>query len=233
MILQYMRKNLFVVLAAMAISYTGCKQIAYVAPPPMTGASYFPQTYGSTWTYRDSLFGLSTDTAKLQGVKIDQVSYTMDGTTTDFNGQICYDARVISQNYGAGTAYFYANRHTYALFNSSLPWGLTIQQLLGTTVSVGYSWFSAPTLNSTLNGSPVQSVNTVLEKNITRVVGGRTFTNVIHTGTNVMIDIDKNGFQNVAYVDVYLAPGVGLIEKDAHYYGLLNETETIMYYTIK
>ena len=79
----------------------------------------------------------------------------------------------------------------------------------------------------------MQAVNIVLEKNITRVVGGRTFTNVIHTGTNIMIDINKDGFHNIAYVDVYLAQGVGLIEKDAYYYGLLNETETIMYYTIK
>ena len=228
-----MRGNGLVLWALLLICSSGCKQIAYKAPPPATGLTYFPQTYGSTWQYRDSVYGLATDTSPIKGVKNDVVTFTMNGSTTDFNGLVCYNSKVQSQLYGAGTAYYGAWQHTFYLLTSSPPWGLTTMQLMIDTASVGYKWTSTPTLNGLLDGSPVTAYNTVLEKNITKVINGIAFTNVTHTGTNFQINSDDNGFHNVAYFDFYLAPGVGLIEKDASYYGYLNETETILSYTIK
>ena len=228
-----MRGNLLLFWAFMMICYTGCKQVAYKVPPPSPGSSYFPQTYGSTWQYRDSLYGLPTDTFPLKGIKNDIVTFTINGGTTDFNSLVCYDVSVSSKLNGSGTAYYAALNHTFSLLVSSPPWGLTLMQIMVDTASVGYTWRSGPSLYSTLNDSPVQTINTTLEKNMVRVVNGVTFTNVIHTSSNFQINVGNSGFHNVAYFDFYLAPGVGLIEKDVSYYGYLNETETLMSYTIK
>jgi hypothetical protein len=219
--------------AILLFGSSGCRQIAYKAPPPAPGSSYFPQTYGSTWQYRDSLYGLPTDTFPLKGVKNDVISFTMNGRTTDFNSLVCYNADVQSQLNGAGAAYYAVLQHRYYLLVSSPPWGLTTMQIWVDNASVGDTWYSFPTLTSALNGSPVMAYNTVLEKNITKVVNGVAFTNVVHTGSNFQINVNHSGFHNVAYFDFYLAPGVGLIEKDVNYYGCLNETETILSYTIK
>jgi hypothetical protein len=228
-----MYRNRLVLLISLLICFSGCKDVAYKAPPPAPGSSYFPQTYGSTWQYRDSVYGLPTDTFPIKGVKNDIVTFTMNGTTTDFNSLICYNANVQSQLYGTGTAYFAVFQHKYFLLDSSPPWGLTTMQIMVDTASVGYTASNFPTMTGTLNGSPVVAYNTVLEKNITKVVNGITFTNVIHTGSNFEINVNQSGFHNIAYFDFYLAPGVGLIEKDASYYGYLNETETILNFTIK
>jgi hypothetical protein len=227
-----MRGNLLLLTFTM-ICFAGCKQVAYKAPPPATAISYFPQTYGSTWEYRDSLYGLPTDTFPIKGVKSDIVTFTMNGSTTDFNSLICYNASIQSELNGPGTAYYAILQHKYFLLVSSPPWGFTSMQVLVDTASVGYVWYGNPTLTGMLNGSPVQTVNTILEKNITKVVNSIAYTNVIHTGCNFEINVNNSGFHNIAYFDFYLAPGVGLIEKDASYYGDLNEVEKLISYTIK
>ena len=222
-----------VLLALIIACFAGCKQYAYHASPPMPGSSYFPQTYGSAWQYRDSVYGLATDTFPLIGPKIDIVTYTMNGSTTDFNSMICYNASVTSQLYGKRTAYYYANKHTIGIFDTTPPWGFTTLDILMDKAPPGYTWVSNPSLYLVLNGSPVQAINTILETNVIRVVNGQTFTNVVHTGINFQINVNGAGFHNIAYLDFYLAPGVGIIEKDASYYGYLNETETLLSYTIK
>ncbi|HEY8783484.1 MAG TPA: hypothetical protein VIM16_17790 [Mucilaginibacter sp.] len=229
-----MNKYLLVFLAFPAICFMGCKDEAYKVPPPSPANSYFPQTLGSTWTYRDSIYGEKTDTANIYGVKIASITYTITGSTTDFNSAVCYDANVLSALNVSNIAYFYANKQTFGLRETTPPFGFTYFEFLtDTAASVGYSWTCSPTGNRLLNGDPIQSINTVREKNITKVVGGKTFTNVIHTSANFQIQIDGVGFHNIAYYDFYLAKGVGLIEKDTYAYGNLNAVQTIMGYTIK
>lgn len=228
-----MNKNLLIVLVLLAIGYMGCNEDLYKPPAPSPADSYFPQTLGSTWTYRDSIYGEKTDTVNIYGVKIDVVTYTINGSTTDFNSGICYNADMLSGLNGNGMAYFFAKRHTFGLREPTVPFGLTYFELLIDTASIGYTWTSTPTANRLLNGDLIQSINTIREKGITKVVGGKTFTNVIHTSANFQILIDGVGFHNIAYYDYYLAKGIGLIEKDTYAYGNLNAVKTIMSYTIK
>jgi len=228
-----MKIHLLVILAFLAISYTGCKDSAYTPPPPSQANTYLPETAGSTWRYRDSIYSEPTDTATIAGVKIDTLTFTINGGTTDFNGRICYNVGISSIQNGPGTAYFFAENHTFGLFEQVTPFGLTDFEVLVDPASAGYSWVSAPTLNTLLNGSPIRSVNTIVEKNIVKKVGLQTFTDVIHTSVNFEINVNGAGFHNIAYYDFYLAKGIGLIEKDAYVYGNLNETETILNYNIK
>jgi len=228
-----MHRNLTYFIFFLAISCAGCKQAEYIPPPPAPAASYLPQTYGSTWTYRDSLFGQTTDTVPVLGVKIDTRTYTINGATTDFNSNICYNVAVASRLYGNSIAYYLVRNHVYALYQSQLPLGFLITNLLVDTASAGYTWMVDPDLHTFYNGSPIQSINTIQEKNITMVVAGQTFKNVIHTSVNLQINQNNTGFRNIAYFDIYVAKGIGLIEKVAYYYGSMNDTETLLNYKIK
>jgi hypothetical protein len=139
---------------------------------------------------------------------------------------------VVDENNAVSTAYYYAGQHVFALLETTPPAGLLVLNLMVDTASIGHVWINPPTLTTFLNGSPCQAINTVSQKNLTRTVNGVTFTNVVHTTTDLQINIKGEGFQNVANFDFYLAPGVGLIEKDAFYYGQLNEVETLESFNI-
>jgi hypothetical protein len=226
-------KNLLVILAFISAGFAACKQEPYKITPPAPSGSYFPETPGSTWRYRDSVYGEPTDTVPIYGVHIDTLSFTINGKTTDYNSAVCYNAPMVSKLHGPGMAYFFANKHVYALLQSNAPLGFTNLQIFIDTASVGHHWTSMPTENTLLNGNPAQAVSTIIEKNITRVVGGVQFTNVVHTSVDFETNTNGAWFSNIAHYDFYLAQGVGLIEKDAYFYGYLNETQTIIDYNVK
>jgi len=228
-----MNKNLLVVLAFLAIAYAGCKDNALPTPLPSPPDSYLPETVGSSWKYRDSIYGEPTDTVPIVGVRIDTVTYTMNGATTNFNNYICYNVDVVSKLKGHSTAYFHVDKHVNSLMESTPPYGLTNLQLLIDTGSVGHTWTFTPTTNRVLNNNPVKAISTIVETNINKMVNGLTYPNVIHTTINLQINVNGAGFHNVASYDFYLAKGFGLIEKDVKFYGLLNETKTLLNYNVK
>jgi hypothetical protein len=232
-----MNKNLLVFLCLLAIGYVGCKTTnPYIPPPPAPADSFFPETYGSTWRYRDSIFGEPTDVAPIYGVMIDTVSFTINGNTSDLNSLRCYDATEISRLNGPGTAFYYVNGHVFALLESITPYGLINLQVITENQPVGYTWTSSPICTpfgiSLFHTDPVQTVNTIKETNISKVVDGKTYTNVTHTAINLQVNVNNFGFKNVANFDIYLAKGIGMIEKDAFVYGDVNSVETIIDYSI-
>jgi hypothetical protein len=231
-----MIKNLFVILAFVAISFTSCTKSELSLPPPLTAASYFPQTNGSSWTYRDSIYGQPTDTAlAIYGPKFYNLVFTMNGDSTNFNGQLCYNASIsaVVDGPGASIAYYYAYKHKCTLYQTMAPFGLTGLDVLVDTASAGYTWTSVPTLNRLLKGNPVRTINTIMEKNITKIISGVTYNNVTHTSINFQVNDNGTGFHNIALYDFYVAQGIGVIEKDAYVYGSYNEVMTIANYSIK
>ncbi|WP_295672957.1 hypothetical protein [uncultured Mucilaginibacter sp.] len=228
-----MRKNFFVILALLTIGYFSCNKNPYKAAPPLTAYSYFPQTFGSTWRYRDSIFGEATNPIALFGVKNDTLTYTMNGATTDFNSKISYDVDVSSRLFPRHIADYFVSKHIYELIEPTLAFGLIDLQILNDTAHAGYTWNSTPSLTTLLHNSPVRAINTIVETDMTKIEAGRIYTSVTHTAINFQININNQGFYNIAHFDFYLAGDVGIIEKDAYYYGYLNETQTIVDFHIK
>jgi hypothetical protein len=218
-------------LICIAIAFFSCKQIAYKATPPGSAGSFLPETYGSTWSYRDSLFSEVTDSAQVYGPIVDTVQYTMNGQTTDFNSQICYNVQGYSKLKGAFTAYFYNYRHLCQIWKPTLLYGLTIFDLLIDNEQVGYQWRRSPSIYGTINGFPALSINTILALDSTMSVEGRVYTNVCHTGVNLQVN-KGDGFHNIASYDIYTAPGVGLIELDSHVYNSYNERQLLLNYAV-
>ena len=98
--------------------------------------------------------------------------------------------------------------------------------------AVGDTWTTTPTDNGTISGFPARTVNTIKEKGITKVVNGKTFTDVIHTQVDLQYNLGS-GFTSTALYDFYLAKGVGMIETDTSVSGNIYEKETITDYSIK
>ena len=190
--------------------------------PSASSNSYLPVSSGSTWTYNDVVGGNAS-----------QLTITMTGATSTIAGKTYYAGTSASSTRGTSTGYFYAANHSYSFRATSATAGITIELQMGNDEqNVGYTWTTTPTDNGTINGVSAKTVNTIKEKNITKVVNGKTFNNVIHTQVDLQYDLGT-GFQSVAVYDIYLAKGVGMIENDTSISGSPYEVETITGYTIK
>ena len=210
-------RGIFSVFAVIIFCCFGCKKEAKQGPE----GEYLPLTDGSTWKYNYASDGGTTDTLIVK----------MTGGTTQINGRAYYNA---SSTYRQGTSpgYFYAGNHFYVTRTADEGSGSIELQLLNDTASVGYQWITIPTDNGLLGGTPVQTINTIKEKNITRTLNGKTFTNVIHTQVQLQYN-NGSGFGTTVTYDFYLAKGIGLIENDANTEDILHETETLFDYSVK
>jgi hypothetical protein len=212
-----MRKILVIIIGG-AILAAGCSKSKNTPNP--SSDSYLPVTSGSTWTYNDVVGGNTS-----------QLTLTMTGGTTIFNSKTYYVGTSNSSAKGASTGYFYATNHAYAMRAAAA--GITLELQMGNDAqNVGYTWTTTPSDNGTINGVSAKTVNTIKEKNITKVVNGKTFANVIHTQVDLQYDLGT-GFQSVAVYDFYLAKGVGMIETDTSVSGTAYEVETITDYSVK
>lgn len=218
-----MRRHLPVILALAAICFGGCKKD--VKSPVSLSDSYFPVTKGSSWSYSDAIQGLGTDT----------VSTTLTDDSTTLNGKIFRIASSASTFKGHGTDYFYAAKHAYIFRSLNAYADKTIElQVYNDTAAIKQGNISVPTDDGFDDTLPVRTVNTIEEINLTRVIGGKTFSNVIHTHVDFQYDYeDGNGFHTNFTYDFYLAKGVGIIEYDLFILGSVQERETILNYNIK
>lgn len=216
-----MRKKTLMLIIGGAILAAGCSKSKNNPSP--SSDSYLPVTSGSSWSYNDVVNGTTS-----------QVTLSMSGATTVFNNKTYYNGNSNSTSKGASTGYFYAANHAYALRAAAgSVAGLTLELQMGNDAqAAGYTWTTTPSDNGSINGVPAQTVNTIKERNVTKVVNGKTFTNVIHTQVDLQYDLGT-GFQSVAIYDFYLAKGVGMIETDTSISGSPYELETITNYNVK
>ncbi|MCO5950658.1 hypothetical protein [Mucilaginibacter flavidus] len=219
-----MKHTLFLI-AVVAFFASGCIS-SKNDPKPGDGAStsdsYFPVTSGSTWTYKEEIAGATSSTV-----------IKMTGNTKTFNGKSYYEATSSSTVKGNTLGYFYTANHDFSILQTIPTYGINIEIHLGNdTKAAGYSWTTSPTADGYVNGFPAQMINTIKEKGITRVVNGKTFTNVMHTQADLQYDLGS-GFMSYSVYDFYLAKGVGMIESDTGISGSIYDKETILSYNVK
>lgn len=183
--------------------------------------SWHPLSQGSYWKYAST--GLVNDT----------VTFLMTGTTSTINGKVYYNATTSSAHYKASTAsYFYTANHIYSMKETALTGNLTVELLyLNDTTAINHTWTAPVTDNGTINDVPARLVGTVLEKDISRTLYHKTFSNVVHTQLSLEYDFGT-GFSQWALYDVYVAKGIGIIEIDSNISGLTS-TEVLYDYSIK
>jgi hypothetical protein len=214
-----MKRGQLLLLIVVCFCIFGCKKEKTEGPALN---DYLPVTNGSFWKYSYGSDGGSTDT----------LTITMTGGTTKINGKTYYNA-TSTYRQGFSDGYFYAGNHFYATRTVALGSNVAMEfQLLNDTASVGYHWITSPTDDGKVSGIPAQTINTIMEKGISRVINGRTFNDVIHTRVELQYSSGA-GFQTYITYDFYLAKGVGLIENDANTLDSFFEKETLFDYTIK
>ena len=173
-----------------------------VSPNPQTGGnnsatSYNPTTVGSWWKYKDSTTGgLSTT--------------TIANRTKTING-ILYSAMV--SDMAPDTAWASSaqpNYYTYAKGispNTGASYDILFHYL-NDTASVGYSWRYTAGQG---NGFTAYIRTTILERNISMTVAGKSYNNVIHTRVLWTYDVVGTLMDAMVY-DYFIAKGVGIIK---------------------
>jgi hypothetical protein len=197
------------ILVTVVLALASCqKELSIDTPgggnPPTGGGggaapdTYQPVTKGSFWKYKDS--ALTGQTTLL----------TATGNVKTFGGKTYQIMNTETSGQPATETYYYVSKPLYGM-RIDLNGGITgtIDFIyLNDTARVGYTWTDNM---GPVNGLGARSIGTMIEKNISKTVAGKTYTNVIHTQLNLEYEIPILGWTSFAVYDYYVAKGVGII----------------------
>jgi hypothetical protein len=181
--------------------------------------NYQPVTKGSYWKFNSTIAG-----------KTETQTHTMTGATATFNNKTYYTINAVSSNSGTSTSYYYHGNDNYT--NRSTSGGVTVEYLyLKDNYTVGKTWTAPMTDNGNINSIPAQVIGKIVEMGVTKVISGKTFTDVVHTQVLIQYDLGS-GFETVQTQDYYIANGVGIIEADSNASGITSSS-VVSDYSIK
>ena len=198
-IFRAMKKTLSLFLVALHICFWGCKSDAPVAPEVTPKSSYQPVTKGSYWKYH------ITETPNHPVIN---ATITMTGETEMVGGLLCHKFNFATED-GSIPGYFYHGNDIYLRILNSPPNAFDLIPYLKDNVAIGQTWEVA------LEAPNNISVGRIVEKDITRTVNHKLFTNVIHTQLLTQYKNDKGVVTTFQTTDTYIAEGVGLIESNS------------------
>jgi hypothetical protein len=222
LIFKAMKKTLSLLLIALIVCFVGCKLDPPVFPDGTPKSdSYQPVTKGSYWKYN----------ADVAGVPLTQTT-TMTGATETINGKLYYTANTVTGPQSDNT-YYYHGDGKYTFRGTSLMNGITLEFVyLVDNIIVGQKWTAPVTDDGTVNTFPAQLVGEIMEVGITKVVSGKTFTNVVHT--KLQLQYNTTGVMETWQTyEFYTAKGVGLIQLDSSSPFGFSSSTTISSYSIK
>jgi hypothetical protein len=220
-----MKKPLLIIFAT-TLFLQACKLDTpdFVTTGSGSSDSYQPLTTGTYWKYINVLSGMDPDS----------VTSRVTGQTTTINGRIYHDITSTSKTYSVQHGYYYSGNHIVTLRANTLIQGITIElQIVNDTTAAGHTWTTRITDNGLLNDVPARLFGTVIEKGVTKIIGGKTFTDVIHTQAELQYNIYGNGFETFTTYHFYVAKGVGLIQTDTYAAGMEIGKQSIVDYSIK
>ncbi len=196
-----MKANLFLLFAA-TLFFTACSKKN--SNQTTTSAAYINTNSGSSWTYHE------TDSS---GATPSNSDYTLTSTSQDstINGRKYH---VYNYSYG-GSEYLCHTGTDYYQFDSiPVSGGVNIERLyLKDNASVGTTWSQSFTLSipNVPIPVPLTLTNKVVEKGISRIVSGTTYSNVTHVSSSISSSlIPSSSF--TSSIDGYYAPNYGMIE---------------------
>jgi hypothetical protein len=217
-------KHRFYLCAAMLLLLASCKlDKPNYSQYNASVNSYQPTTKDSYWTYQENASG-----------ELDTNTTTMTGSSTVINNRTYYQARTAyrSQIFPTDSGYFSHDGHIYTALSKIADDTLDTYYLNDTT-AVNGTWISKVNSKGTINGVSTRIAGQIVEKNISRTINGKSFTNVIHTKFYYQQDDGTGaGFTTVITFDYFIAKGIGIIEQDATGVGFTT-VETILDYSIK
>ncbi len=188
-----------------------------------TANSYQPVTKGSYWVYQT-----------LTNAIVDTITTTMTGYSSVINGRTSYEA---TTTYLSGltpiqTSEFSDDNHAFTQLSLSTADTLNTYYFNDTT-AVNGTWIAKANNSGYIGSNAARFAGQIVEKNISKVINGQTFVNVIHTKIYLQFDNGSGtGYVTVAAYDYFIAKGIGIIEIDSSSSGT-SSTQTIVSYSIK
>jgi hypothetical protein len=190
-----------------------CDQKENSDPKPAVAQDYLPTSAGSVWTYGGTA----------------PYTLTATGVTKTMNGKIYYEMET-KQGTSVSKSYALKENGSYTAIGMVPDMGTLEMTILKDNVPVGQSWEQA----TTTSGIDTKLTYTIVEKNVTKAVEGKTYNDVIHvklTYTYSLGSIDFGLEEDLSeYFDLedldlnvdahyYFAKGVGLILTDMGAHG--------------
>ncbi|MGF7079158.1 hypothetical protein [Mucilaginibacter sp. UYCu711] len=170
-----------------------------VTTPNNSASGYQPTTKGSNWKY----------TTTVDATTLTQAT-SMTGATLKINNKLYYTATT-TLNTDKGYTYYYHDNDIYSYRSDMISPDLVIEYIyLKDNWDIGKTWTAPITDNGLLNGFPAQIIGKILEKDITKAVGGKTYSNVIHTHLELQYNT-TGSFVTYQDIDYYIAKGVGIV----------------------
>lgn len=189
------------------------------------GDSYQPVTKGTYYKYVITTPGSANDTASL----------TITGATTTFNSKTYYattynlpngQSYIDYQDFLCPSSTIYSERDITATDTTELLY-------LKTDAAVGQTWSAELFKANDTTGIQSKDVGTMIAKNMTKTVLGKTYSNVIHTQLDAQVQALSGGpFTSLSTSDYYVAKGIGVIEFDITIFGITVKQQ-LLDYTIK
>lgn len=161
--------------------------------------SYQPMTKDSWWKYKDT------------GVVNQTMTITATGQKKTIGSKVYDVANFTGTVQGTAEGYFYVAKPVYGVRQDVNNGTISTIELiyLNDTASVGYKWTDNM---PPVNGFPARFNGEIKERNITKTVNGKTYTNVIHTQTRLEYEFPVLGWTEFAVYDYYVAKGIGMIK---------------------
>ena len=205
-----MVKTLFTLfsLAGILLLCSCQKEVAFIGDPAVTDTAgnidttgmslsdnYLPVTTGTFWIYADSGFSNSNDTVTMVGEQ-DTIINTISYKKVHSHSAILDD-----------DSYYGQKSHSYYLYGEQNGVQVTMLMLNDTT-SVGNGWVFDMGL---VNGLPGRGTGKIIEKDISFMVKGKIYNNVIHDKYTISYNL-LGSFIDFGNYDFYFAKGIGLIK---------------------
>jgi hypothetical protein len=188
--------------------------------------SYQPVTKNSTWKYVLTAFGGT----------VDNITFTMTGNVTVQNSlnynEYSHSSPLLNTELFsfAYDNHLYISREYKSMFNDMR---LVDIPYLKDDVAINGTW-SGASFNPGNSGFAAQYTGKLLEKDFTKTVNNKAFTNVYHSHVDLIYSTNGGmATQTVESYDYYVAKGIGIIEVDETIAGQDAGKLTLLSYTVK
>ena len=166
--------------------------------PVNSAESYHPLSANSFWKFRDS----ATNT--ISTLKAINVTKSINGRTYTAILNM-YGAQIDTVWAASPKPNYYYNMKGFSP-NTGAPFDLLFHYL-NDTAAVGTSWdYNA----GHGNGFTALMTTTIMAKNMTMTIAGKTYTNVIHTRLDLSYDL-MGMVTDFGFYDYYISKGVGIV----------------------
>ncbi|QNF33988.1 hypothetical protein HUW51_15130 [Adhaeribacter swui] len=190
------RLKIYFIWCCLAAAFIACDKKENASPT--ANQDYIPTTAGSTWSYGGSMPYILSAT----------------GQTKEINGKTYFELET-KQGTNISKSYINHEKSVYTAVGLVPNLGDVEVMLLKEETPVGKPWEQT----TNFNGVDTKLTFTILEKDVSKVVEGKTYQKVIHVKMTVNYTFMGVDLGSNLASELYFAKGVGLILSDLGTYG--------------